>query len=113
VIMAALLWPFRHAMVIALVLATLVHPLRNKLPLPVRTRRLLSAAALTILTVLFVLLPLSAGLALLTGEAIAFTRTAVAWFQPDGMNDVAVWVKSDSTEQPEWNKVGFCPQSQR
>ena len=100
VIMAALLWPFRNAMVIALVLATLVHPLRNKLPLPVRTRRLLSAATLTSLTVLFVLLPLGAGLALLTDEAIAFTRTAVAWFQSGGVNDVVAWVHHLSL--PSW-----------
>jgi len=93
VIMAALLWPFRHAMVIALVLATLVHPLRKKLPLSLRNRRILSATLLTILTVLFVLLPFCAALSLLTIEAIAFSQTAVTWFQSGGLNDVVVWVQ--------------------
>lgn len=41
--MATLRWPFRHAMVLALVLATLTHPLRMRLPQVIRTRRFLAA----------------------------------------------------------------------
>ncbi|MFO7596360.1 MAG: hypothetical protein R6W92_08455 [Desulfocurvibacter africanus] len=37
-IMAVLLWPFRHALVLALVLATLMSPLRTRLPLLLRRR---------------------------------------------------------------------------
>ena len=59
IIMATLLWPFRHALVLALVLATLVHPLRMRLPRSIRTRRFFAATTLTLLTILFVLLPLA------------------------------------------------------
>jgi len=102
VIMATLLWPFRHAMIIALVLATLIHPLRKRLPLPLRTRRFLSATTLTLMTIFFVLLPLGALLALLSGEAIAFTQATVAWFQSGGLNDVAAWIHH--LPLPSWAK---------
>ncbi|MEG6549394.1 AI-2E family transporter [Desulfocurvibacter africanus] len=104
-IMAVLLWPFRHALVIALVLATLMSPLRTRLPLLLRKRRLLSATAMTLLTILFVLLPLSALLALLTGESIAFSKTALAWFKAGGLNDAAVWVQD--LHLPGWAKSYF------
>ena len=94
VIMATLLWPFRHALVIALILATLVRPLRMWLPSFVRTRRLLSATTLTLLTVLFVLLPLAALLTLLTSEAVTFAHTAVDWFKAGGLPDAVAWMRT-------------------
>lgn len=101
-IMAVLLWPFRHALALALVLATLMSPLRTRLPLPLRRRRLLAATTLTLLAILFVLLPLLAMLALLTSESIAFSKTALAWFKAGGLNDVAAWFQQ--LRLPEWAK---------
>ena len=108
-IMATLLWPFRHAMVIALVLATLVHPLRTWLPLPLRTRRFLAATALTLLTILFVLLPLAGLLALLTSEAVTFTHTAITWFKTGGFTETLAWIQA--LPLPEWAKSSLDPSS--
>ncbi|WP_300156279.1 AI-2E family transporter [Solidesulfovibrio sp.] len=101
-IMATLLWPFRHAMVLALVLATLMHPLRARLPRPVRTRRFLAATTLTLLTILFVLLPLAGLVTLLTSEAVTFIHTAIAWFKTGGLVEAVVWVRARPL--PDWAK---------
>lgn len=108
-IMAFLLWPFRHAMVIAVVLATLVRPLRVWLPRFIRTRRLPTATTLTLLTVLFVLLPLAGLLTLLTTEAVSFVQTALAWFKAGGLQDAVAWVKS--LPMPGWAKAYLDPSS--
>jgi len=108
-IMATLLWPFRHAMVLALVLATLVHPLRMRLPRPIRTRRFLAATALTLLTVLFILLPLAGLLALLTSEAVTFIHTTIAWFKTGGLLEALAWVHAFPL--PDWAKSYLDPSS--
>ena len=96
-------------MVLALVLATLVHPLRMRLPRPIRTRRFLAATALTLLTVLFILLPLAGLLALLTSEAVTFIHTTIAWFKTGGLLEALAWVHAFPL--PDWAKSYLDPSS--
>lgn len=109
IIMATLLWPFRHAMVLALVLATLIHPLRGGLPRFIRTRRFLAATTLTLLTILFVLLPLAGLVTLLTSEAVAFIHTAITWFKAGGLVEAVAWVHA--LPLPDWAKSYLDPSS--
>ncbi|HML59262.1 MAG: AI-2E family transporter [Desulfovibrio sp.] len=101
-IMGTLLWPFRHAMVLALVLATLVHPLRRRLPRPVQTRRFLAATILSLLTILFVLLPLAGLATLLTSEAVTFIHTTITWFRTGGLTEAVAWIHA--LPLPNWAK---------
>lgn len=109
VLMAVLTWPFRHALLMALILATLMHPLGKKLPRFVATRPILSATVLTLLTILFLLLPLGAVLAMLTGEAVEFSQTTVDWFKAGGINKVMAWVQGLSL--PQWARNYLDPAS--
>ena len=108
-IMATLLWPFRHAMVLALVLATLVHPLRMWLPRAIRTRRFFAATTLTLLTILFVLLPLAGLVTLLTSEAVTFIHTAITWFKTGGLVEAVAW--GHALPLPVWAKSYLDPAS--
>ena len=54
---AALLWPFRLAIILAAILALLLAPLRRRMAATLKGARYLTAALLTVATLLFIVLP--------------------------------------------------------
>ena len=92
-IIGMLLWPFRHAVLVALILATIVYPLRNRLPAFLRHRRIASSLVLTGISIIFVLIPFLAIVGLLIDDTITFVRLGVTWFEGGGMTDAVLWLQ--------------------
>lgn len=92
-IIGMLLWPFRHAVLIALILATIVYPLRSRLPAFLQRRRSVSSIILTACSIIFVLIPFLAIVGLLLDDTVSFVRMAVVWFKSDGMTEAVLWLQ--------------------
>lgn len=96
----ALLWPFRHAVFLAAILALLLNPLRQRLAALMRGSRFLTAALLTIATLLFILMPAALLTTVLANEAGAVIEAGVVWFQKGGVASLADWITSMNL--PDW-----------
>ena len=96
----ALLWPFRHAIVMAAILALVLSPLRKRMEQALRGARLLTAGILTTATLLFIVLPTATLVVVMANEAGSVIEKGVAWFNDGGMAALLAWVKS--LDLPDW-----------
>jgi len=93
-VLLALLWPFRHAIILAAILALLLAPLRKRM-LPVFWgSRLVTAALLSTATLFFIVLPTATLIVILANEAGTVIEAGVHWFNDGGMAVLLDWFNS-------------------
>lgn len=80
-----LLWPFRHAVILAAILAILLSPLRRRMEAALKGSRYLTAALLTAATLVFIVLPAAVLAAVLTSKAGALLVEGVQWWSEGGV----------------------------
>lgn len=85
VTVGALLWPFRHAVILAAILALLLAPLRRRLEAALKGSRYLTAALLTVATLVFIVLPAAVLAAVATSKAGALLVEGVHWWNDGGV----------------------------
>lgn len=100
VTVGALLWPFRHAIILAAILALLLAPLRRRLAATFRGARYLTAALLTVGTLLFIVLPAATLAAVATSRAGALLVEGVHWWNEGGVANLVGWFQS--LDLPGW-----------
>jgi predicted PurR-regulated permease PerM len=96
----ALLWPFRHAIILAAILALLLAPLRRRLAVTFRGARYLTAALLTVATLVFIVLPAATLAAVATSRAGALLVEGVHWWNEGGVANLVGWFQS--LDLPGW-----------
>ena len=94
VTVGALLWPFRHAIILAAILALLLAPLRRRLAVTFRGARYLTAALLTVATLVFIVLPAATLAAVATSRAGALLVEGVHWWNEGGVANLVGWFQS-------------------
>jgi len=109
-VLMALLWPFRHPIILAAILALLLAPLRRRMLPALRNSRLVTAALLTAATLLFIVLPAATLGLIAANEAGAVIEAGIEWFNGGGMAVLLAWFKSLGL--PGWlqtvvNKIPF------
>lgn len=112
-VLLALLWPFRHSIFLAAILALLLAPLRKRMLPVLWGSRLVTAALLSTATLLFIVLPTATLIVILANEAGTVIEAGVHWFNDGGMAAFLGWFKSLGL--PDWlqaivNKIPFDPQ---
>jgi len=100
VTVGALLWPFRHAIILAAILALLLAPLRRRLAATFRGARYLTAALLTGATLVFIVLPAATLAAVATSRAGALLVEGVHWWNEGGVANLVGWFQS--LDLPGW-----------
>ena len=80
-----LLWPFRHAVILAAILAILLSPLRRRMEAALKGSRYLTAALLTAATLVFIVLPAAVLAAVMTSKAGALLVEGVQWWSEGGV----------------------------
>ncbi|MHC1790586.1 AI-2E family transporter [Solidesulfovibrio sp.] len=112
--MGALLWPFRHAIVLSVILALLLAPLRKRTLAVLQGARLTTAALLTVATLVFIVLPSAVLAVVLASKAGTFIEAGVQWFTEGGLPSLLNWLQS--LDLPDWlqgiaDMVPIDPQS--
>lgn len=112
-VLLALLWPFRHSIFLAAILALLLAPLRKRMLPVLWGSRLVTAALLSTATLFFIVLPTATLIVILANEAGTVIEAGVHWFNDGGMAAFLGWFKSLGL--PDWlqaivNKIPFDPQ---
>ncbi|WP_237707727.1 AI-2E family transporter [Desulfocurvibacter africanus] len=113
-VLTALLWPFRHAIILAAILALLLAPLRQRMLPVLRGSRIITAAFLTSATFIFIVMPTAILAAVLANEAASVIEAGIQWFNAGGMTVMITRLKS--LDLPVWlqmlaDRVPFDPQS--
>lgn len=99
-VLLALLWPFRHSIILAAILALLLAPLRKRMTPALRDSRILTAALLTTATFLFIVMPTAALAVILANEAGSVIEAGIQWFNEGGTAVLLAWFKSLGL--PDW-----------
>jgi predicted PurR-regulated permease PerM len=94
VMVGALLWPFRHAVILAAILALLLAPLRRRLEAALKGSRYLTAALLTVATLVFIVLPAAILAAVATSKVGALLVEGVHWWSEGGVANLVGWFQS-------------------
>ena len=94
VMVGALLWPFRHAVILAAILALLLAPLRRRLEAALKGSRYLTAALLTVGTLVFIVLPAATLAAVATSKVGALLVEGVHWWSEGGVANLVGWFQS-------------------
>ncbi|MEG6550443.1 AI-2E family transporter [Desulfocurvibacter africanus] len=113
-VLTALLWPFRHAIILAAILALLLAPLRQRMLPVLRGSRIITAALLTSATFIFIVMPTTILAVVLANEAASVIEAGIQWFNAGGMTAMITRLKS--LDLPVWlqmlaDRVPFDPQS--
>lgn len=112
-VLLALLWPFRHSIILAAILALLMAPLRKRMLSLLGGSRFVTAALLSTATLLFIVLPTATLVVILANEAGTVIEAGVHWFNDGGMAAFLGWFRSLGL--PDWlqaivAKIPFDPQ---
>ncbi|MYL85364.1 AI-2E family transporter [Desulfovibrio aerotolerans] len=99
-IIVSLLWPFRHAVILAAILALLLTPLHKRIVHILKGARIASAALLTIATFVFIVMPAAILAVILANEAGSVIEAGVQWFNDGGMQTLISWLQS--LDLPDW-----------
>ncbi|MFO7596105.1 MAG: AI-2E family transporter [Desulfocurvibacter africanus] len=113
-VLTALLWPFRHAIILAAILAMLLAPLRQRMLPVLRGSRIITSALLTSATFIFIVMPTTILAVVLANEAASVIEAGIQWFNAGGM--AAMISRLKSLELPDWlqmlvDRAPFDPQS--
>ncbi|BAH74595.1 AI-2E family transporter [Solidesulfovibrio magneticus] len=95
-----LLWPFRHAVILAAILAILLSPLRRRMEAALKGSRYLTAALLTAATLIFIVLPAAVLAAVLTSKAGALLVEGVQWWSEGGV--ASLLDRLQAVALPDW-----------
>uniref|UniRef100_A0A7C3W8K8 AI-2E family transporter n=1 Tax=Fundidesulfovibrio putealis TaxID=270496 RepID=A0A7C3W8K8_9BACT len=99
-VLLALLWPFRHSIILAAILALLLAPLRKRMMPALRHSRIMTASLLTTATLLFIVMPAATLGVILANEAGSVIEAGIQWFNEGGMATLLAWFKSIGL--PDW-----------
>lgn len=99
-VFGALLWPFKHAIVMAAILALVLAPLRKRMEKALGGARLATAGVLTLATLLFIVMPTATLVVVLANEAGAVIEKGINWFNEGGLTTLLAWVRSLGL--PDW-----------
>lgn len=105
----ALLWPFRHAVILAAILALLLAPLRRRLEAALKGSRYLTATLLTVSTLVFIVLPAAVLAAVMTSKAGALLVEGVQWWNDGGVASLVD--RLQAVALPDWLQglLGMIP----
>lgn len=95
-----LLWPFRHAVILAAILALLLAPLRRRMEAALKGSRCLTAALLTAATLVFIVLPAAVLAAVMTSKAGALLVEGVQWWSEGGV--ASLLDRLQTVALPDW-----------
>jgi predicted PurR-regulated permease PerM len=95
-----LLWPFRHAVILAAILALLLAPLRRRMEAALKGSRYLTAALLTAATLVFIVLPAAVLAAVMTSKAGALLVEGVQWWSEGGV--ASLLDRLQAVALPDW-----------
>lgn len=90
----ALLWPFRHAVILSAILAILLAPLRRRLAAALKGSRYLTAALLTVATLIFIVLPTALLAAVMTSKVGGLLVEGVQWWNDGGVASLMGWLQT-------------------
>ncbi len=96
----ALLWPFRHAVILAAILSLLLAPLRKRTMIALKGSRFVTAALLATATFVFIVMPAAILAVVLANKAGSVIEAGIHWFN-DG--DMQTWLdRLQSRNLPGW-----------
>ena len=96
----ALLWPFRHAVILAAILALLLAPLRRRLEAALKGSRYLTATLLTVATLVFIVLPAAVLAAVMTSKAGSLLVEGAQWWNDGGV--ASLLGRLQTVPLPDW-----------
>ncbi|WP_179953253.1 AI-2E family transporter [Desulfobotulus mexicanus] len=91
---ACLMWPYRHPIILGILLAMACHPVQNRLEGYARGNRTLAAALSTLMLVLLVVVPAFLITGAVISQGIAFFQTLQSWIAGGGPARIELWLQA-------------------